>query len=283
MKRKQIVAVLALLGLLPLLFGGCFTIDVKIPVENGITVAAQETQAAAQETQAAVQETQAAQPTAAAPEAGSDLTALSQAEQLAYFNAALNKIKANNVGFKKSKLTATEDITLSNSLANSLVGIVKGALLSETAAETTVNKGENSNAVMSPYNVPYVSQLTTDDITGIEVVPNNGGYIITVRVKGETNPEATGSTCSRIFEFMTVDDVVTTYAPKVGAEVAREDIEVVFDGCYAKATIDANGNVTGYETFVKGTMNLHNAKIKVITTDVSVVLASTTTYTDFNY
>lgn len=281
MGRKRIITASVLLGLLPLLFGGCFTIDVRIPTENGATAAVQETQAVpVQETQPAAPDAQA---TAAAPQTGSDLTALSKAEQLACFNDAVNRIKANNVGFRKSKLTATEDITLSNSLANSLVGIVKGALLSETAAETTVNKGENSNAVMSPYNVPYVSQLTTDDITGIEVVPDNGGYVITVRVKGETNPELTGSICSRIFEFMTVDDVVTTYAPKVGAEVAREDIEVVFDGCYAKATIDAGGNVTGYETFVKGVMNLRNAKIKVITTDVSVVLASTTTYTDFNY
>ncbi|MBQ6066964.1 MAG: hypothetical protein IJK89_09080 [Clostridia bacterium] len=281
MSRKRKIAALALAGLLPLLLGGCFTIDVKIPMENGATAAVQETQAVpVQETQAAAPDTQ---PAAAAPQAGGDLTAMSQAEQLAYFNDALNRIKANNVGFKKSKLTATEDITLSNSLANSLVGIVKGALLSETAAETTVNKGENSNAVMSPYNVPYVSQLTMDDITGIEAVPDNGGYVITVRVKGETNPEPTGSICSRIFEFMTVDDVETTYAPKVGAEVAREDIEVVFNDCFAKATIDADGNVTGYETFVKGTMNLRNAKIKVITTDVSVVLASTTTYTDFKY
>lgn len=278
MRRKISAAALALL--LPLLLAGCFTIDVRIPTEGVSTTARP---ADAQVT--AAQET-AAQTTSGAAETAvpaGDLTSQTKEQQLRYFNDAVNRIKSVNAGFTKSKLTATEDITLSNSLANSLVGLVKGALLSETAAETTVQKGENSNAVMSPYNVPYVSQLTTDDITGIDVVPADGGYVITVYVKGETNPEATGSICSRIFEFITVDDVVTTYAPKVNAEVAREDIEVVFDGCYAKATIAADGSVTGYETYVKGTMNLKNAKIRVITTDVSVVLASTTKYTDFQY
>ena len=136
---------------------------------------------------------------------------------------------------------------------------------------------------MSPYNVPFVSGLTEADVDRIAVAPAGGGYTITVHVKGETNPAAEGSVCSRIFEFITVDDVVSTYAPKVGAEVAREDIEVVFSDCRAKATVDAAGTVTAYETFVQGTMNLKNAKIRIITTDVSVVLASTTTYTDFRF
>jgi hypothetical protein len=41
--------------------------------------------------------------------------------------------------------------------------------------------------------------------------------------------------------------------------------------------------VTAYETFVQGTMKLKNAKIRIISTDVEVVLASTTEYTDFQY
>ena len=208
---------------------------------------------------------------------------MSRSDQLLYFNAAVNRIKTGKIGFRKSKLTATEDIVLSNTLANSLVSLVKGALLSENAAETDVARGENSDAVMSPYNVPYVSRLTDADVQTIEAVPQNGGYVITVYVKGETNPESAGSICSRIFEFLTVDDVVNTYAPKVNAEVAREDIEVVYDGCYAKATVDPSGALLEYETYVKATMTLKNARIRIITTDVTAVLASTTKYTDFRY
>ena len=295
MQKNRFAAVLALL-LSVLLLGGCFTVDIQtqdgsVPALTAGTAAvvqepAQEsTQAPAQDAAAQPEVTEA--PTASAGvgtyTGSTELPYMSREEQLSYFNIALNKIKASNVGFTKSKTTATQDIILSNSLANSLVGLVKGALLSEDATVTTVQKGESSNAVMSPYNVSYVSQLTADDVERIDVVPSDSGYVITVYVKGETNPEATGSICSKIFEFMTVDDVENIYAPKVGATVSREDIEVTFSDCFARATVDKSGNVIEYETFVKGVMKLKNAKIRIITTDVEVVLASTTRYTDFKY
>ena len=286
---KKCIAAVSLILTVAILFSGCFTVDIQ--TQDGVPDAAQPATAQpAAETQPAVPAEPAAETTQAASTGvgeytgNTDLASMSREEQLSYFNIALNKIKASNVGFTKSKLTATDDITLSNALANSVVGLVKSALLSEDATVTTVQKGESSNAVMSPYNVSYVSQLTADDVERIDVIPSDGGgYVITVYVKGETNPEATGSICSKIFEFMTVDDVENIYAPKVGATVSREDIEVTFSDCFARATVDKSGNVTEYETYVKGVMKLKNAKIRIITTDVEVVLASTTRYTDFKY
>lgn len=276
--KKRMTAICCVL-LIPALLSGCFTVDVRIPGgEAPLPTSADAPQTTAG---AAVPAGEGTIPADSAPTG--DVTAMSTADRLRYFNAAVNRIKAERAGFTKSKLTATKDITLSNSLANSLVGLVKGALLSEDAVQTVVQPGENSDAVMSPYNVPFVSGLTEADVDSVEAVPADGGYTVTVHVKGETNPAAEGSACSRIFEFITVDDVASTYAPKVGAEVARENIEVVFSDCWAKATVDAAGTVTAYETYVQGTMNLKNAKIRIITTDVSVVLASTTTYTDFRF
>ena len=273
MKKSQWIAAVLLLSMLPAALGGCFTVDIQVPPGEEPALSQDAAQAAAPAAPAA--QTPAAQ--TGAP--GGDLTALSMKEQLSYFNIALNRIKTDKVGFRKSKLTATEDITLSNSL----VSLVKGALLSETAAETTVAKGESSDGVMSPDGADYVSRLTEEDVERIEAVPAGGGYTVTVFVKDETSPAPDGSRFSRIFEFMTVDDVETTYAPKVNAEVAREDIEIAYKNCYARATIDAEGNVTEYETYVRGTMTLRNAKIRIITTDVSAVLTSTTRYTDFVY
>ena len=284
MQTRRLMAAILLPAALCALLCGCFTVDVKINQGEESAAAQSYTAPATTAPVEAAQPTQEAESAVPAqPTPTGDPSAMSTADQLLYFNAAVNRIKEGKIGFKKSKLTSTEDITLSNSLANSVVSLVKGALLSENAAETTVNKGENSDAVMSPYNVPYVSRLTEEDIKSIEVIPQNGGYVITVYIKGETNPAASGSISSRIFEFLTVDDVVNTYAPKVNAEVARDDIEVVYDGCYAKATVDSSGALLEYETYVKGTMILHNAKIRIITTDVIAVLASTTQYTDFRY
>ena len=211
---------------------------------------------------------------------------MTSSELLAYFNETLNKVKTDKVGFKKSKLTSILDLQLSNSAANTLVGFVKGALLSDTADETTVNKGEDGTNVFSPSGKPYVSTLTDADITSITCTKSANNYVITVAVKSETNPAANGSAMSRGFDFMTVDDVVNIYAPKVGATVAEKDIEVVFSDCTATLTVSPDGKIDNYKTYVKGVMNMYNATVKkvvTINTDLAITLASTTDYTNFVY
>lgn len=211
---------------------------------------------------------------------------MSNEELLQFFNSSLNRIKSDNIGFKKSKLTSILDLQLSNSVANTLVGFVKGALLSDTADETTVAKGQSGVDVFSPPGKPYVSVLEPGDLTSISCTKNGDLYVIDVAVKSETNPTWEGSAMSRGFDFMTVDDVVNIYAPKVGATVAREDIEVVFSDCTSKLTVTADGQVQAFTTYVKGVMNMYNASIKkgvTINTDLAITLASTTDYTDFVY
>ena len=225
-------------------------------------------------------------PTEPATEAKKTPDQMSNEELLQFFNTSLNRIKSEKIGFKKSKLTSILDLQLSNSLANTLVGFVKGALLSDTADETTVAKGQDSVSVFSPPGKSYVSTLQPGDLTSISCAKNGDVYVISVAVKSETNPTWEGSAMSRGFDFMTVDDVVNIYAPKVGATVAEKDIEVVFSDCTAKLTVTAEGQVQAFTTYVKGVMNMYNASIKkgvTINTDLAITLASTTDYTDFVY
>lgn len=229
-------------------------------------------------------------PTAAEPvvtEAPKTPDEMSSADLLTYFNNTLNKVKTQNVGFTKTKKTEVLDLQLSNSAANSVVGLVKNALLSSDSETQTVPKGSSGVNVFSPSGKPYISALTPSDITSIACTKNaDGGYTIKLAVKGETNPGSEGSTMSRGFDFMTVNDVLTTYAPKVGATVAQQDIRVVFSDCTATLTVNANNEVLHYVTYVKGVMNLLGASIKkviTINTDVAVTLASTTEYTGFDY
>lgn len=206
-------------------------------------------------------------------------------ELVSFFNASLNAVKRDKVGFKKSKLTSILDLQLSNSVANSLVSLVKSVLLSDTADETAVNRGESSDGVMSPSGKSFVSELSASDCSSVKCTADGDKYIITVSVADATNPDE-NSVYAKIFDFITVDDVVNIYAPKVGATVARENIEVTFSGCWAKLTTDASGRVYAYETYVKGCMNMKDASVKkgvTIKTDVAVTLGSTTDYSDFSY
>ena len=76
---------------------------------------------------------------------------------------------------------------------------------------------------------------------------------------------------------------MNTYAPNMNATVERENVFFDFTGCYAKATVAADGTLIDYETFVSGTMRLTNGKIRAFTTDLSIVLSSTTQYKDFQW
>lgn len=210
---------------------------------------------------------------------------MSPEEVVNYFNDTLNAVKSQKVGFKKSKLTSVLDLQLSNPAANSLVSIVKSALLSDTADEATVKKGDSGIGVMSPSGESYVSKLTPEDVASVKVTNSGENYVITLTLNDLTNPDKT-SAYGKVFDFMTADDVVNIYAPKVGATVAKENVEIVFSGCYAELTVDKNDHVVSYTTYVKGVMNMKSATIrKVITinTDLAITLGSTTEYTNFVY
>ncbi len=210
---------------------------------------------------------------------------MTAAELLTYFNDTLNQVKTDRVGFRKSKSTAASDLQLSNAAANTVVGFVKDTLLPDRAKVTSVNKGENSTDVISPAGKSYVSSLTAADITSITCTKSANGYVITVAVKSETDPAA-GSAMSRVFDFITVEDVANVYAPKVGATVAEQDIELAYSGCTATLTVGADGRIETYKTYVKCNMQIGNASIKKVVTfntDLSLTLVSTADYTAFVY
>ncbi|MBR5410348.1 MAG: hypothetical protein IK104_06850 [Clostridia bacterium] len=311
--KKRLIPVVCLLAALMLTFTACFTVHIDIPVPVAGTPAGN-TPAVTSGTQANTDtpaftlpsETQAAEPASTSPSvpasetpattpstpavtepapAAKNPAEMTGEELLQFFNSSLNRIKTDKVGFKKHKLTSVLDLELSNSAANAVVGLVKSSLLSETGDETVVPKGGDAVGVFSPSGKPYISQLRSDDLTSIRCDKNGDVYVITLTVKGETNP-GEGSIMSRGFDYMTVDDVVNIYAPKVGATVDRNDVEVVFSDCKATLTVTADGVVTAYQTYVKGVMKMNNAQIKkviTISTDLNVTLASTTDYSAFQY
>lgn len=291
---------------------GCFRVDIDLPVSAGTTAPpAEEPSALIPDepvTLAPVTEAPTTLPTTTEPVSATEyhddydlpaytvpetttepapktLSEMSQDEVIAYFNKTLNTVKSQNVGFKKSKLTSILDLQLSNSMANSLVSFVKSALLSDTAEETTVNKGESSVGVMSPSGESFVSDISAADVSDVKVTKSGENYVIAVNMKDLVNPDKS-SAYGKLFDFMTVEDVVNIYAPKVGATVAKENIEVTFSGCTAELTVDANDNIVKYSTYVKGVMNMKEASIKkvvTINTDLAITLASTTDYTNFVY
>ncbi len=256
----------------------------QIILPDAVTTAPESTTSAPQE--AVTNAPTVNEPVTNKPQEAKKLTEMTKSELLEYFNLHLNNVKEEMPAFKKAKLTTVNDIKLSNSAANTLVGFVKGALLSEELEETPVDKGSSCIEIMSPDGERFVSQLADADIKDITVTDKGGSYEVTVTLNDALNPNKTDSAYAKIFNFITVDDVVNTYAPKVGATVERNNIKVNYSGCYAKAVFSADGRVESYYTYVTCVMALVDATVKkvvTINTDVEITLVSTTEYTNFTY
>ena len=204
----------------------------------------------------------------------------SDEEWLNFFNTAVNKLKTDTPAMTKSKQTQTVDIKLSNPLGDAYVGAAKDKYLSNEVVETPIAKGDTASAKanISPDGADFVSALTLADIKSIQGgVDSTGNYVITIAMNDMSNPEMSGP-YGKIFQFMTVDDVMNTYAPGMGATVDRSNVEVKFTNCTASATITPDGQVVSYQTTVNGNLLLKEAKIKIITTDLDATLFSETKY-----
>ena len=293
------IASLVLALVLVLSLASCMKVNITLPEKNiGVdTGAVENTTAKPQEivtlpeiTTAPVENTTAApQPvpesTTAAPVQKTPLT-MSKAELLDWFNLSLNNVKEGMPGFTRAKQTTVADISLSNQLANTLVSFVKGMLLSEEVETKTAAKGQSCVELMSPDGERYVSQLSMADVKDISVMAQGTGYAVTVTLPDAVNPTRDESAYAKIFNFITVDDVINTYAPKVGATVARNNIKVSYTGCTAKAVISPDGKIESYNTYVTCVVSLKDATVKkgvTINTDVDFTLVSTTDYTNFAY
>lgn len=209
----------------------------------------------------------------------------SNEEWLAFFNTAVNKLKTDAPSMTKAKQTKTADIQLSNSLGQAYVSSAKDKFLSDEVVETPIAKGDKAaaQANVSPDGAAYVSNLTMADVKSVSgTTDSNGNYVITIAMNDMTNP-GTSSAYAKIFQFMTVDDVMNTYAPDMGATVDRSNVELKFSNCSASATITPDGKVVSYQTTVNANMILKDAKISVITTDLDATLFSETKYSNITW
>lgn len=266
--------------------------DGNIPVETTTAAqiqAVQTTVPQQQAVQTTVPQQQAVQTTAPQgaenPQGTSTSAPQSDAEWLTFFNTAVNKMKTDGPAMTKSKRTQTADIKLSNTLAQAYVSAAKDQYLSDETVKTPVPKGDVATAktVISPDGAAFVSNLSMSDIKAISGKTDaNGNYVVRIDMPDCTNPDQ-NSAYARIFEFMLVDDVMDTYAPNMGATVDRANVFLNYSSCYAEATISPDGKVIKYYTKVNANMVLKDAKVKIVNTDLDVVLYSDTEYTDIQW
>lgn len=214
------------------------------------------------------------------PSGGGTPLSYSKEELLNYFNTNVNKIKSEKPGFTREEAVNANNITLSNSLANSVIGLIQDSILPKDTEVSQSAKGQNCDTLVPVETGSYVSQLTISDIQDITVKQDGSGYTVTVTMPDAQSP-ALGGPYDRIFDFITIDDVYEKYVPEVGATVDKANITTSFSGCTATATFNENGQVTFYETNIPCSFTLTDASISILKSDVTLDLVVRTTFTDF--
>ena len=215
-----------------------------------------------------------------------NLDKLSQAEQLAYFNLVVNRVRTEQPGFQQKTLLAIDSIKLSGAAgaANGIIESMKkemmpGEWVSQDVAAGTSNQGlffsENANA----------SDLNLADITGISCKKEGGYWVITLGIAQETNPvPGLASAHGRIIPVATREAVVeeiTAVSDKISIDPKNASLH--YYGGFVCVIVNGEGKVTAGANSHRAQAQLNNVKVSVIRTDVSAEQSSEQQYTKFSW
>ena len=214
-----------------------------------------------------------------------DLNTLGKAEQLAYFNKAVNRVRTEKPGFTEqfskiiSDLTFTGVVRLAQSLIDDLIAGLTGADDPKVHAPGTDNQGKFLSEI-----TPF--ELQSGDISSISAQKSGDNWVMTVKIIQETNPaKPTGSANARAYAIASrqeVLDEITGFSSAITASV--NDATLRYNSGTINLTINSQGQVIAgdYRFLVDATAN--NVKlISIITTNVTARMTTTNKYSNFKW
>lgn len=189
----------------------------------------------------------------------------SQADILAYFNTAINKVKPNakTVILVKETNSRAGDVTgklplgISTSTADSIISAFMGDKKAEDmpAPATTV---EAKNAIFPVENESWSSKLTVDDIESATCKDNSSAYEITIKVKEDAVSADTAHGVGHNGKVFSVIQASTIMAniPSVVSGILKEAETGHKDGIITVTVDKATGNVTSANYYFTWTLHV---------------------------
>jgi len=185
-----------------------------------------------------------------------NLNALSQAEQLAYFNLVANRVRAEKPGFKQRERSLIGGMYTSSAsmqrLMESILSMTSG-LFSEWT-QSAVAAGQSNEDFFLSKNT-NASDLRPEDIVSISCEKVGGNWMIDLLVQEETNPApGLDSANARIADILTRESLLVGME-EVGISADPADITVRHFNGFARVTVNTLGQVivatNGYQAEVQ--------------------------------
>jgi len=293
--KKCLISLLALLlaGVLVFSFAGCgkdkpitdepsSTVEtIEPPTSQTIEVDASE--ATTEEPTTEEPTTEAADPDLP-PE---DLNTLSQAEQLEYFNRAVNRVRTERPGYTRTEQLKIQDLNFTGvvKIIQPVVNRVVANLMPGDLKTKTIAKGannQNDDGFMSKN--ANASDLREQDINSIKSTKSGDNWKIEVRVKNATNPaKGTGSTVARISDMQTREEILDSIMAEGPISANYNNANVTYQAVYANITVDAEGRVIEASNGFDVTGDAKEVKIAGIKSNVTFLQISRWTYSSFKW
>lgn len=212
-----------------------------------------------------------------------NLNTLSKAEQLAYFNKAVNKVRTGKPGYKKdysqiiSNLTFTGVVKAAQGIIDDVVSDLTGADPTKTQKKGDDNRGDFLSEI-----TPY--ELRNSDVASISSKKSGNNWVITVKIIEETNPaKPTGSANARAYPIASrqeVLDSITGVSSAISADANKATLK--YNSGNISLTVNDKGQVIACNFGFKVNAVANDVKIiSIISTDVTALMTVTCKYYDF--
>ena len=215
-----------------------------------------------------------------------NLGELTQAEQLAYFNLVVNRVRAEKPGFQQRELLEIESMQFSGifSAVSGIIENVQKALMPGEWTQRNVAVGKSNVGLFMSENA-NASDLRPQDITSINAAKQGDSWVIELCIQEETNPASgLGSSHGRIANIATREQIIAEITGIASIiTISPADTTVRYYDGYARVTVNEQGQVisatNGYQVYVAA----NNVKISFIQTDVAVSQNSEWQYDKFDW
>jgi len=212
-----------------------------------------------------------------------NLNTLSRAEQLAYFNLVVNRVRDEQPAFRRVETLRIEDLRLSGgaSVANPIIRPVVNQLMPGEPVTQETTRGQDNRGRFLSEIAPF--ELRNGDISSITSTRSGNNWTIRVNIIQENNPaKPTGSANARAYPIATRDEVlrdITNISSLISADV--NDATLRYHSGNIVLTVNPDGQIIGTTRGFDVEAVANNVSISIISTTVTAQQTTRATYSNF--
>ena|GEM_PF-712762 len=201
-----------------------------------------------------------------------NLNTLPAAQQLEYFNLVMNRVRTERPAFNQrsrmriTNLSATGLATIAMPIVNP---IMRQLMPGDWETHTVASGANNIDRFFA--NVSQPSMLRPQDISSITSTRQGNNWVITVRVREETNPTpGNASANGRLHQIMSRQEVlneITDISSAIQADV--NDATLRYHSGFATITVNAQGQITQADGGFEVDARANNVNLGPLTSNIT--------------